>query len=148
MPESVQSKQPNTLHNVELNHAYTLFTSHSGGASAPAKGQAGSSLLSADLYSNDLVPIFTARTFGEFFGSWKALRRAVSRRYGRAIEAEGSESMVPSTEGLGIHLSPGGKTLQFFREGVKPMWEDVMCAEGGKIMLAGKSDEVGPFFLL
>lgn len=144
MPKSVEPQQPDSLRDAPLNHAYTLYTAQAGNTAGPAKINLSSPTLSADLYSNDLVPIFTAQTFGDFFSSWKALRRAVSRKYGRLIEPEGSSGMVPGSEGLGIHLCPGNKTLQFFRAGVKPMWEDPMCGKGGKIMLSGRSDEVRP----
>lgn len=159
MPSSVDKQDPATVHAAPLNYAYTLYSSNTkakpatGGTPLSTSAAAAAYLHgglglgpapSADTYSNELVPIFTAASFGEFFGCWKALRRKLAVAYNRPIEPEGSRQISPGTESLGLHLCPGVRTIHFFRQGIKPMWEDPMCGKGGKIMLTGRAEEVRP----
>ena len=91
---------------------------------------------SAEEYSHGLFTIFTASTLEDLLGGWKALRRRIAASKGRVIEPLGSQ-IVPGTGGLGFLFMNDDNNLHCFVKGIKPMWEDRMCAKGGKLMLAG-----------
>lgn len=90
----------------------------------------------AEEYSHGLFRLFNADNVFDLLGTWKALRRKVAHKYGRAIEPEDSP-IAPDMAGLGIVLLPDDTNFHFFLASVKPMWEDPMCLHGGKIMLSG-----------
>ncbi|ORY28279.1 translation initiation factor eIF 4e-like domain-containing protein [Naematelia encephala] len=90
---------------------------------------------SADVYSHGLCKIFTTGDLQHFAGTWKALRRRIAERQGRDIEPTG-QPMKRGTEGLGVQVLGDDNNFHFFLDGVQPMWEDPMCAHGGKVMLS------------
>ncbi|WVQ78578.1 hypothetical protein IAT38_000664 [Cryptococcus sp. DSM 104549] len=108
-----------------LSHKWTLYYS-----GPPEKGHT-----SMKQYNSGLVQCFSGRTLEDVFGGWKALRRAIAVSRGRDIEPPG-EQMRPGEEGLGTHFMPDETTFHLFRDDIRPMWEDGMCTNGGKIMFA------------
>ena len=95
----------------------------------------------AEEYSHGLVRLYTATTVEDLLGSWKSLRRAIAYKKGRAIEPP----LVPvaeGMEGLGIGFLPDDTNFHFFLQHVKPMWEDELCRQGGKIMFTGNPVQV------
>ncbi|WWD16117.1 hypothetical protein CI109_100542 [Kwoniella shandongensis] len=97
-------------------------------------------------YSSGLVTIFTASTVEDLLGSWKALRRAIASAKRRPIEALG-DPILRGGAGLGLHMMNDDNNFHMFVKGVKPMWEDAMCAKGGKIMIAGDTASMDQTFL-
>jgi hypothetical protein len=145
MPNHVFTSNPNSVCETKMNRAYTLyFTKSKPGSEFKKPKTPGSGLLVADKdkYLEELLPIFTAETFGDFFGCWMALRRKIGIAVGRELEPVHSGQMVPGTEGLGIQQLAGEKTVQLFVKGVKPAWEDPMCANGGRIVIGGQPEQV------
>lgn len=63
---------------------------------------------------------------------------------GRQIEMPLSE-IGAGQMGLGLHCMSVDNNFHFFREGVKPMWEDKLCAKGGKFMFVGDEAKVSLF---
>jgi hypothetical protein len=102
----------------------------------------GLGVVDVEKYTETLTTVFTADTFGDFFGCWMALRRQIAGLVKRSIEPLHSGQMAHGSEGLGLHLFPSEKTAQFFIKGVKPVWEDPMCATGGKIVMTSTPAEV------
>lgn len=92
-------------------------------------------LQSAHEYNSGLVTVFNASDLEEFFGGWKALRRAIAETKGRDIEPRGMS--MQGGAGLGADLMNDDTNLHLFADGIKPMWEDKMCRKGGKFMMAG-----------
>lgn len=92
-------------------------------------------LQSAHEYNSGLVTVFNASDLEEFFGGWKALRRAIAGTKGRDIEPRGMP--MQGGAGLGADLMNDDTNLHLFADGIKPMWEDKMCRKGGKFMMAG-----------
>jgi hypothetical protein len=117
-----------------LNRSWTLTCSDNSrkGLSSPL------SPTTAEAYSGGLVHIFTSQDIADLFGKYRALRRKLATSTGRKIEPLGEE-MWPNTAGLGVHLRKTDITFQLFATGVQPMWEDPMCAQGGKIMISGSA---------
>lgn len=95
----------------------------------------------AEAYQDGLVPIFTANNLFDLFGKWKALRRQIAISTGRSIEYP--NMIIELGEmGLGAHFMNDDNNFHFFKEGVKPMWEDEYCCRGGKFMFAGNGKTV------
>lgn len=92
-------------------------------------------LQSAHEYNSGLVTVFNATDLEEFFGGWKALRRAIAETKGREIEPRGMS--MQGGAGLGADLMNDDTNLHLFADDIKPMWEDKMCGKGGKFMMAG-----------
>lgn len=146
MPCPVVNDDPRTLQNVKMNRAYTL---HMSVKAAPLPNQNDKPRLagigpaptpiestSAEAYKQGTVKVFTAETFGDFFGCYKALRRQIAEQVGRGEYGYGNE------QGLGLYHYKTDKTASFFVEGVDPMWEDKQCGHGGKIVITGSSVSV------
>ncbi|OWZ79922.1 hypothetical protein C365_01503 [Cryptococcus neoformans Bt85] len=102
-------------------------------------------LQSAHEYNSGLVTIFNASDLEEFFGGWKALRRAIAEIKGREIEPKGMS--MQGGAGLGADLMNDDTNLHLFADGIKPMWEDRMCGKGGKFMMAGDAALMDNVFL-
>ncbi|WVR05381.1 hypothetical protein IAU60_002395 [Kwoniella sp. DSM 27419] len=96
-------------------------------------------------YSSHLITVFTAGCLEDFFGAWKALRRAIAYSKGRIIEPQG-DNVLRGGAGLGTHWFPEDSNFHLFLGGVKPMWEDPMCQGGGKIMVAGDAPAMDNIF--
>lgn len=131
---------------LKTRHSWTLlFSNTSEKAKSVAARQvsviSGLPTATAEAYSHGLVTLFTASNLHDLFGCYKALRRKIATAKHRPIEPVGSP-LMPNVFGLGIAYMPDDNNFHFFREGVKPMWEDPMCASGGKLMLAGHPDKV------
>lgn len=122
-------------------NAWSLF--YSSNASADTRVNPGRT--SAKAYNENLIHLFTSAELAELFGLWKALRRQIALATGRTIELEGEE-LARGQMGLGLQYMKDDGNFHFFVKGVKPMWEDPMCAKGGKIMFAGLKDQVSPDF--
>lgn len=118
-----------------LSQTWTLFFSDSSDKARNAR-KTSSPNTSADEYSSGLLTIFTASTLEDLLGGWKALRRHIASSKKRIIEPVG-ECMLRGTGGLGLYHMDDDTNFHLFVEGVKPMWEDRMCARGGKLMFAG-----------
>lgn len=137
-----EPKEPTEPH--PLANAWTLFFSNTGITKEPAHSRKSSTTSTpnpndstAALYSHGLTPLFTSRTVEELFGSWKALRRGVAVLTGNGgkVEKEG-EKIEPGDEGLGLRVLVADSNFHFFKEGVRPMWEDKMCAKGGRLTIS------------
>ncbi|OCF36619.1 hypothetical protein I317_00642 [Kwoniella heveanensis CBS 569] len=138
-----------------LSKGWTMYFSDtsSGGSSrhqrilSPLNPLAGQTHLppSAMDYSSNLVTVFSADTLEDLFGGWKAFRRKIALSKGRVIEPLG-DSSVRGGMGLGTHLYPEDSNFHLFVQGVSPMWEDVMCQKGGKIMIAGDAPTMDHIF--
>ena len=102
---------------------------------------------SAEAYSHGLFTIFTASTVEDLLGNWKAFRRRIASARGRAIEPIG-QPIVRDLRGLGMEVMDDDTTVHFFVKGIKPMWEDPMCAQGGKLMMVGPAHIVSIRVLL
>jgi hypothetical protein len=146
MPSPIVNDDPRTLQNVKMNRAYTL---HMSVKASPLPNQNDKPRLagigpaptpiestSAEAYNQGTVKVFTAETFGDFFGCYKALRRQIAEQVGRGEYGYGNE------QGLGLYHYKTDKTASFFVEGVDPMWEDKQCCHGGKIVTTGSSVSV------
>ncbi|KAK8869619.1 hypothetical protein IAR55_000186 [Kwoniella newhampshirensis] len=103
-------------------------------------------LTSTSDYSSGLVTLFSASTVEDLLGSWKALRRGIAASKRRSIEPYG-ENIPRGGAGLGLHCMSDDNNFHLFVEGIKPMWEDPMCAKGGKIMMAGDAAMMDQTFL-
>ena len=127
----------------QLDHAWTLYYSSTSSSSSVNIGQPPlrAKYKGADEYSDGLFRIFTHSNLEDIFGSWKALRRKIATKKGRPIEDEECRS-APGMEGLGMPFMSEESSFHFFKDGVKPMWEDPMCARGGKIMMMGSLVQV------
>jgi hypothetical protein len=101
----------------------------------------GGRMKGAEEFSHGLFELFRCATVEDFIGTWKALRRKIAHAKGRPIEPVG-EPIGPNAEGLGIGFLNENTNFHFFVRGVKPMWEDKLCARGGKVMLAGNPVQV------
>lgn len=119
-----------------LNRSWTLTCSDNS-----RKGLSPLSQTTAEAYSGGLIHIFTSQDIADLFGKYRALRRKLAKSTGRSIEPPGQQ-MLPNAAGLGVHLWRTDITFQFFATGVQPMWEDPMCANGGKIMISGSASMV------
>ncbi|KIR54222.1 hypothetical protein I315_03281 [Cryptococcus gattii Ru294] len=102
-------------------------------------------LQSAHEYNSGLITVFNASDLEEFFGGWKALRRAIAGTKGRDIEPRGMP--MQGGAGLGADLMNDDTNLHLFADGIKPMWEDKMCRKGGKFMMAGDAALMDNVFL-
>ncbi|ODN98428.1 hypothetical protein L198_03672 [Cryptococcus wingfieldii CBS 7118] len=120
-----------------LDRPWTLYFSDS---SEKAESQQ-----SAREYDSGLVKVFHAACIEDLFGSWKALRRAIAYSKGREIEPEGRP--LEGGGGLGMWLMGDDTNFHLFADGIKPMWEDPMCAKGGKLMMAGDAKKMDDVFL-
>ncbi|ODN83288.1 hypothetical protein L202_01459 [Cryptococcus amylolentus CBS 6039] len=120
-----------------LDRLWTLYFSDS---SEKAQSQQ-----SAREYDSGLVKVFHAACIEDLFGSWKALRRAIANSKGREIEPEGRP--LEGGGGLGMWLMGDDTNFHLFADGTKPMWEDPMCAKGGKLMMAGDAKKMDDVFL-
>jgi len=142
MPPEMNQSDPKSIGPIKMNRGHTLFITRSTTSAArPAPAGRYPALgvdSAANKYFEDIVPVFTAVTFADFFSCWKALRTSIAGLVGRRLEAD----LIPGSEGLGIHLFQSDKTAQFFVQGVRPMWEDPMCCNGGKIVITGGGYEV------
>jgi hypothetical protein len=116
-----------------LNRSWTLTCSDNS-----RKGLSPLSPTTAEAYFGGLIHIFTSQDIADLFGKYRALRRKLATSTGRRIEPP-CEEMLPNSAGLGVHLWKTDITFQFFATGVQPMWEDPMCAKGGKIMISGSA---------
>ena len=128
----------------QLAHPWTLYYSCTSSSSSTNLGGVLASRgrsKGADEYSDGLFRIFTHSNLEELFGSWKALRRRIATKKSRPIEAQGNR-LAPGMEGLGMQFMGEESSFHFFKDGVKPMWEDPMCARGGKIMMMGNLIQV------
>ena len=147
MPNHVFTSNPNSVGETKMNRAYTLYFTKSKPSPEPStnptsKFSGPPVVANKDEYLEELLPVFTAETFGEFFGCWMALRRKIAVAIDRPLEPVHSGQMVPGTEGLGIQQLAGEKTVQLFVKGVKPVWEDPKCANGGRIVMSAPPEDV------
>ena len=126
----------NTLRALRQPPSLPIFTTSNADESIPKAS-------AADSYSHGLVTLFTASSLENLLGSYKALRRGIAERKGRAIEPIGMK-IAKGDAGLGMPWMDDDSNFHIFRDGVRPMWEDEMCAMGGKIMMTGNPKEVGP----
>ena len=119
-----------------LSSSWTLFYSSAASGSSTSINPAHSWLKpkGAAEYSHGLFHLFSFDNLHDLFGAWKALRRRIARNHQRPIEEQGQLLML-GHEGLGVAFMPDDTNFHFFRAGIKPMWEDEMCARGGKVML-------------
>lgn len=125
-----------------LDKSWTLFFSDTSDKSRHAR-RVSTPLASANAYSSGLFTIFTASTLEDLLGGWKALRRSISVSKKRPIEEIG-EAIPQGLGGLGVWAMGDDNNFHLFVKGVKPMWEDPMCAKGGKLMFAGSGPQVSP----
>jgi hypothetical protein len=151
MPAEVDLANPMSVKNIKMDRAYTLYFTKSTAKDASSPTSNGNvhgkvypqlGIVDVKQYTGGLVPIFTAYTFGDFFGSWMALRRQIAEVVQRPIEPPHMGLLAPGTEGLGLHLFQSDKTAHFFIKDVRPAWEDPMCKGGGKIVLLSHPAEV------
>jgi hypothetical protein len=141
-PETENKEESSGPH--PLATPWTLFFSNTGITKEPAHSRKSSTAAApnpndstAALYSHGLTPLFTSKTLEELFGAWKALRRGVAMMTGNGakVEKEG-EKIEPGDEGLGLRVMVADSNFHFFKEGVRPMWEDKMCAKGGRLTIS------------
>ncbi|ORX33744.1 hypothetical protein BD324DRAFT_638422 [Kockovaella imperatae] len=119
-----------------LASSWTLFYSSTASASSASIIPSRAKVKGAAEYSHGLFDLFSYSNLEDLFGAWKALRRRIAMIKQRPIEDEG-RGVTKGLEGLGIAFMPDDANFHFFKTGVKPMWEDPMCAKGGKIMAIG-----------
>jgi len=151
MPADVDYSNPASLAARKMNTAYTLYLTKSPNSTSPLTNGSGKTypslgVVDVNQYTGGLIPVFTADTFGDFFGTWKAFRRVVAGLVQRPIEPVDRGQMAPDTAGLGLHLFGVDKTAHFFNKNVRPAWEDPMCKAGGKIVISAKPAEVRPSY--
>ena len=127
-----------------LDKTWTLYFSDTSDKSRQARKISASS---AEDYSTGLFTIFTASTLEDVFGGWKALRRRIASSKRFWIEPEGTP-IQRGAGGLGVSHMGDDNNFHFFVQGIKPMWEDPMCSQGGKIMFAGSGSQVSTASLL
>jgi hypothetical protein len=149
MPAEVDLTNPMSIDKLKMDKAYTLyFTKQPPKESSPPgvvpKVYPPLGIVDVKQYTGGLIPVFTAYTFGDFFGSWMALRRQIAEVVQRPIEPIHRGLMGYGTQGLGLHLFQSDKTAHFFIEDVRPAWEDPMCTGGGKIIVTSNPAEVRP----
>jgi hypothetical protein len=149
MPAEVDLSNPMSIDKLKMDKAYTLyFTKQPPKESSPSgvapKVYPPLGVVDVKQYTGGLIPVFTAYTFGDFFGSWMALRRQIAEVVHRPIEPIHRGLMGYGTQGLGLHLFQSDKTAHFFINDVRPAWEDPMCTGGGKIIVTSNPAEVRP----
>jgi hypothetical protein len=149
MPAEVDLSNPMSIDKLKMDKAYTLyFTKQPPKESSPPgvvpKVYPPLGIVDVKQYTGGLIPVFTAHTFGDFFGSWMALRRQIAEVVHRPIEPIHRGLMGYGTQGLGLHLFQSDKTAHFFIKDVRPAWEDPMCTGGGKIIVTSNPAEVRP----
>ena len=147
MPSEVDLSNPMSIDKLKMDKAYTLyFTKQAPKESSPPgvapKVYPPLGVVDVKQYTGGLIPVFTAHTFGDFFGSWMALRRQIAEVVQRPIEPIHRGLMGYGTQGLGLHLFQSDKTAHFFIKDVRPAWEDPMCTGGGKIVVVSNAAEV------
>jgi len=147
MPSEVDLSNPMSIDKLKMDKAYTLyFTKQAQKESSPPavapKVYPPLGVVDVKQYTGGLIPVFTAYTFGDFFGSWMALRRQIAEVVQRPIEPIHRGLMGYGTQGLGLHLFQSDKTAHFFIKDVRPAWEDPMCTGGGKIVVVSNAAEV------
>ena len=133
------------FHDYPLYTSFTLFFSSSTSMNSILGKASATKIKGAEEYSHGLIPIFTASTLADFFGCWKALRRRIAVVKSRPIEVT-DRPLAPGMEGLGIQFMQEDATFHLFKTGVKPMWEDPRCKNGGKMMISGSPAIVSLFW--
>jgi hypothetical protein len=149
MPAEVDLSNPMSIDKLKMDKAYTLYFTKQPPKESSQPGVAPKvypplGVVDVKQYTGGLIPVFTAYTFGDFFGSWMALRRQIAEVVQRPIEPIHRGLMDYGTQGLGLHLFQSGKTAHFFIKDVRPAWEDPMCTGGGKIIVTSNPAEVRP----
>ncbi|CED84923.1 protein ife-isoform a [Phaffia rhodozyma] len=128
VPDATPSEAPSDAPSLAsgphpLNSAYCLFFQDT----SPTKKASSTAEDTHNAYSHGQKLIFTVQTVEEFCSSWNALRSYI-------------RTVVNSNDGL-VGLKHDSN-LNFFREGVKPMWEDPMNAKGGRLTIACQKGQI------